>query len=88
MLCRQPHPVEHEAIQQLGVCRQALELSAGHKQPGDAVVAELLRFVAVEVIKVDQRTQVSPSLLSDIADELEKNVKCSSEVEQETLVML
>lgn len=27
------------------------------------------------------------TLLSDIADELEKNVKCSSEVEQETLVM-
>lgn len=45
----QAHPIQQEAIQKLGIYREMTELLAGDEEPGDAVIAELLGFGAVEV---------------------------------------
>ena len=54
---RKAHPVKHQAIQQFCVCGQKFELRASHKQPWNAIVAELLGFASVEIIEADRRLQ-------------------------------
>ena len=51
VLGRQAHAVQQQAVQQLGVRRQALEAVPGDKLAGDAVERKLIALVTVVVIK-------------------------------------
>ena len=52
---RKAHPVKHQAVQQFCVCGQKFELCAGHKQPWNTIVTELLGFASIEIIEADRR---------------------------------